>query len=60
MKMETSSHVKEVGVVFFTQDFSNKNIYFACLIFSQIHNNFYFHEVFLKNVLRVSSKKITD
>ena len=34
IKIETNSHVNGVGVVFFTQDFSNKKIYFVSLSFN--------------------------
>ena len=50
MKIETNSHVNQVRVVFFKQDFSNKKIYFASLIFKQIHITFIFTKSFLKRV----------
>ena len=60
MKIGTNSHVNQVRVVFFKQDFSNKKIYFASLIFKQIHITFIFTKSFLKRVWRLSSKKLTD
>ena len=57
MKIETNSDVNEVAEVFFTQDFSNKKICFASLIFNQIHNKFHFHEVFSQNSLKTFIEK---
>ena len=58
MKIETNNHVNEVGVVFFTQDFSNRKIYFVSLIFNQIQNNFHFQEVFSQNSFKTFIEKI--
>ena len=58
MKIETNSDVNEVEEVFFTQDFSNKKICFASLIFNQIHNKFHFHKVFSQNSLKTFIEKI--
>ena len=57
-EIEKNSHVNEVGVVFFTEDFSNKKICFASLIFNQIHNTFHFHEVFSQNSFKTFMEKI--
>ena len=57
MKIETNSHVNQVGTVFFIQNFSKRKIEFPSLVFNQIHNNFHFHEVFYQKSLKTFIKK---
>ena len=58
MKIETNSHVSQVGTVFFTQNFSNRTICFIILVFNKIHNKFHFRKVFSQNSLKSFLKKI--
>ena len=58
MKIQTNSHRSHVGTVFFTQNFSNRKVCLARLVFNQIHNNFYFHKVYSQKSLKTLIKKI--
>ena len=58
MEIETNNHVIQVGTVFFTQNFSNRTICFAILVFNQIHNKFHFRKVFFQSSLNTFLKKI--
>ena len=58
MKLETDSHVNQVGKLFFTQKFRKRTFYFAVLVLNQIHNNFHFHEAFSQNSFKTFIEKI--
>ena len=58
MKIQTNCRVSQVDRAFFTQSFRNRRTGFASLVFSQIHNNFHFHEVFSQNSFKTFIEKI--
>ena len=58
MKVQTNIHVSEVRKLFLTQKFSNRTIYFAVSVFTQIRINFHFHKVFSQNSLKNLIEKI--
>ena len=58
MKVQTNIHVSQVHKLFLTRKFSNRTIYFAVLVFTQIRDNFHFHEVFSQNSLKTFIEKI--
>ena len=58
MKIQTNCCVSQVGIAFFTQNFSNRRTGFASLVFNQIHNNFHFYEVFSQNSFKTFIEKI--
>ena len=58
MKVQTNIHVSQVRKLLLTQKFSNRTIYFAVSVFTQIRNNFHFHKVFSQNSLKNFIKKI--
>ena len=58
MKIQTKCRVSQVDRAFFTQSFRNRRTGFASLVFSQIHNNFHFHEVFSQNSFKTFNEKI--
>ena len=60
MKIETNSHISQVGTVVFIQNFSNRKICFASLVVNQTHTSFHFHEVFWQNSLKAFIKKLKD
>ena len=53
-----NSRTSQVGKLFLTQKLSNTTICFAVLVFTQICNNFDFHELFSQNSLNTFIKKI--
>ena len=57
MKVQTNIHVSQVRKLFLTRKFSNRTIYFAVLVFTQIRNNFHFQEVFSQNSLKTFFEK---
>ena len=58
MKIETNSHVSQIGTVFFTQNLNNRTICFVVLVFNKIHNKFQFLEVFSQKSFKTFIKKI--
>ena len=58
MKIETNSHVSQIGTVFFTQNLNNRTICFVILVFNKIHNKFQFLEVFSQKSFKTFIKKI--
>ena len=57
-KIERKSNVSQEGKVLFTQNFSNREICFANLVFNQIDNNFHLHKVFCQKSFKTFIKKI--
>ena len=58
MKVQTNIHVSQVRKLFLTRKFSNRAIYFAVLVFTQIRDNFHFLVVFTQKCLKTFIEKM--